>query len=266
MAAIDEPEDACAEEPNGVRPRRPRQGENDSGYNPYLAFASIFKDDPFIDDIEAFIEAERQRERDEAARLADLEDAQAAAKKEGHDTSAINESSGVRVEEPTGILPRRPKDEENDPDYNLYLALAGIFEDDPFMDEVDAYVEAVRQRQRDEAAAEADREDAARATGDKEELTVAAINNPKDMRVEAPDGTYFSPSRLDENDPNYNPYVAFAGVFKDDPFAAEVEAYWQAERQRQRDEAARLADLEDAARAEMEANQSDAINAVSDAN
>jgi len=245
MAAVDEPEDAYAEEPDDLRPRRPRQGENDPNYNPYLAFAGIFKDDPFIDDIDACIEADRQRERDEAARLADLEDAQAVAAKEGHN--------------------RRPKDGENGPDYNPYLALAGIFEDDPFMDELDAYVQEGRQRQRDEAAAEADREDVARATDDKEGPTMAAINNAKDMRVEAPDGTYASPSRRDENDPEYNPYIAFAGIFKDDPFAAEVEAYWQAERQRERDEAARLADLEDAARIEMEVNQSNAINAISDA-
>jgi len=179
--------------------------------------------------------------------------------------AAMDEPEDARVEEPNGVRPRWLEQDETISEYNPYLALAGIFEDDPFADEVDAYVQAVRQRQRDEAAAEADREDAARATGDKEGLTMAATNNPKDMRVEAPDGTYASPSRRDENDPEYNPYVAFAGVFKDDPFAAEVEAYWQAERQRERDEAARLADLEDAARIEMEVNQSNAINAISDA-
>jgi len=93
MAAMDEPEDACMEEPNGVRPRRPRQGENDPNYNPYLAFAGIFKDDPFMDELEIFIEAERQRQRDEA----DREDAaRTIAGTEGHDMTATNKSSDAR--------------------------------------------------------------------------------------------------------------------------------------------------------------------------
>lgn len=39
--------------------------------NPYLALADSFADDPFADEVEAFIEAERQRERDAAAAEAD---------------------------------------------------------------------------------------------------------------------------------------------------------------------------------------------------
>jgi len=246
MAAIDEPEDACAEEPNGVRPRRPRQSENDSGYNPYLAFAGIFKDDPFIDDIEAFIEAERQRERDEAARLADLEDAQAAAKKEGHDLAAPNNPGDMRVEAPDGTYASWSRLDESDPDYNPYVAFAGIFEDDPFAAEVEAHWMAERQRQRDEAAAEADREDAARAIDDKEELTMAATDKSSSVGLEEANSIHPRQPIRDENDLEYNPYVAFAGIFKDSPFIDEVDSYWMGERQRERDEAARLADLEDA--------------------
>jgi hypothetical protein len=39
---------------------------------------------------------------------------------------------------------------------NPYLAVAGAFADDPFGDEVDAFICAERQRERDAAAAEAD--------------------------------------------------------------------------------------------------------------
>jgi hypothetical protein len=91
------------------------------------------------------------------------------------------------------------------------------------------------------------------------------INNSDVMPVVTPSGTYASPATQDEDDPEYNPYVALAGIFKDDPFAAEVEAHWRAERQRERDEAARLADLEDAARAGAEADQSGATDAIADA-
>jgi hypothetical protein len=35
--------------------------------NPYLAVAGTFADDPFADEVDAFIAAERQRERDAAA-------------------------------------------------------------------------------------------------------------------------------------------------------------------------------------------------------
>lgn len=39
-----------------------------------------------------------------------------------------------------------------------------------------------------------------------------------------------------------NPYLAAAGLFSDDAFAAEVEAYITAQREREREEAARAAD------------------------
>ncbi len=100
---------------------------------------------------------------------------------------------------------------------NKYLAFTGMFKDDPFADEVEAHWMAERQRQRDEAAAEADREDAARAIAGTEGHDMTAI------------------------------------IFKDDPFIDELETFIEAERQRQRDEAATEADREDAARAAAEA-------------
>jgi hypothetical protein len=39
--------------------------------NPYLAAAGMFADDSFADEVDAYIEAERAREREEAARAAD---------------------------------------------------------------------------------------------------------------------------------------------------------------------------------------------------
>jgi len=57
-----EPHDA--DKPASVTvPQRDKQ-------NPYLAFAGIFADDSFADEVDAYIAAERQRERDEAAREA----------------------------------------------------------------------------------------------------------------------------------------------------------------------------------------------------
>jgi len=162
MAAMNEPEDTRAEAPDGTYFSRSRLDENDPDYNPYVAFAGVFKDSPFADEAEAYWRAERQRERDEASAEADREDAaRAIAGTEGHDMTAINKSSDARVEEPNSVRPRRPRQGENDPNYNPYLAFAGIFENDPFMDELDAYVETERQRQRDEASRLADLEDAA---------------------------------------------------------------------------------------------------------
>lgn len=168
MAAMDEPEEACAEEPNGVRPRRSRQGENDPDYNPYLAFAGIFKDDPFIDDIDAGIEAERQRQRDEAARLADLEDATGTSigKEDSDVTATSNSSKNSRGGDSNSAHALVANDETSAASRNKYMAFAGMFENSPFTSEVDAYIQAERQRQRDEAAAEADREDAAKAAAE----------------------------------------------------------------------------------------------------
>ncbi len=136
---------------------------------------------------------------------------------------------------------------------NKYLAFTGMFKDDPFADEVEAHWMAERQRQRDEAAAEADREDAARAIAGTEGHDMTAINKSSDARVEEPNGARPRRPRQGENDSNYNPYLAFAGIFKDDPFIDELETFIEAERQRQRDEAATEADREDAARAAAEA-------------
>ncbi len=57
-----EPHDA--DKPTGVTV--PRRDER----NPSLAFAGIFADDSFAAEVDASIAAERQRERDEAAREA----------------------------------------------------------------------------------------------------------------------------------------------------------------------------------------------------
>lgn len=45
--------------------------ERASGNNPYLAAAGMFADDTFAADVEAFTNAQRDREREEAARAAD---------------------------------------------------------------------------------------------------------------------------------------------------------------------------------------------------
>jgi len=165
MAAINNPKDMRAEAPDGTYASPSRRDENDPEYNPYVAFAGMFKDSPFAAEVEAHWRAERQREREEAARLADLEDAQAAAEG-GRDMAVTKDPNDVRADKAGDARHRQLTHDENDSEYNPYLALAGIFEDDPFADEVDAYVEAVRQRQRDEAAAEADREDAAKVAAE----------------------------------------------------------------------------------------------------
>lgn len=140
-----------------------------------------------------------------------------------------------------------------------------MFENDPFADEVDAYIQAERQRERDEANRLADFEDA-QAAAEKEGRDMTTTDSYGSMPAVTPAGTYGGWwATQDISDPEYNPYVALAGIFKDDPFAAEVEAHWRAERQRERDEAARLADLEDAARAGAEADQSGATDAIADA-
>jgi len=62
VLAMAEPHDA--DKPAGVTV--PRRDEP----NPYLAFAGIFADDSFADEVDAYIAAERQRKRDEAAQEA----------------------------------------------------------------------------------------------------------------------------------------------------------------------------------------------------
>ncbi len=162
MAATNDHEDTTAEEPNDIRPRRPRQGESDPGYNPYLAFAGIFKDDPFMDELEIFIEAERQRQRDEAAVEADREDASGMTGEEGYSMTAINNSKDIRAEDVNGSGPGSLDQQEKPVMRNKYMAFAGIFKDDPFIDDIDACIEADRQRERDEATHLADLEDATR--------------------------------------------------------------------------------------------------------
>lgn len=159
----------------------------------------------------------------------------------------------VRAEVPDGTYNSPSRLDENDPEYNPYIAFAGVFRDDPFADEVEAYWQAERQRERDEAAAEADREDASGMTGE-EGYSMTALNNSKDKRAEDLNGS--GPGLLDqqENPVMRNKYMAFAGIFKDDPFIDDIDASIEAERQRERDEAARLADLEDATRAGVEAD------------
>lgn len=161
--------------------------------------------------------------------------------------TAANRPEGTDAEEPGDTPQSAPDGDESPAVRNKYMAFAGIFKDDPFIDDLEAYLEAERQRQRDEAGRLADLEDA-RAAAEKENRDMTTINKPGVMSIVTPAGAYVSRAAQDESDPDYNPYVAFAGMFEDSPFADEVEAYWQAERQREREEAARLADLEDADR------------------
>lgn len=168
MAVTNDHEDTPAEDPNGVRPRRLRQGENDPNYNLYLALAGIFEDDPFAAEVEAHWMAERQRERDEAARLADLQDVTGTSigKEDSDVTATSNSSKSSRGGDSNGAHALVANDETSAASRNKYMAFAGMFENSPFASEVDAYIQAERQRQRDEAAAEADREDAAKATAE----------------------------------------------------------------------------------------------------
>ncbi|MDQ2828348.1 MAG: hypothetical protein M3Y74_04785 [Chloroflexota bacterium] len=168
MAAMNEPEDTRAEAPDGTYFSRSRLDENDPNYNPYLAFAGIFENDPFMDDIDAGIEAERQRQRDEAARLADLEDATGTSigKEDNDVTATSNSSKNSRGGDSNSAHALVANDETSAASRNKYMAFAGMFESSPFTSEVDAYIQAERQRQRDEAAAEADREDAAKAAAE----------------------------------------------------------------------------------------------------
>ncbi len=181
--------------------------------------------------------------------------------------AVTNDPEDARAEHLDDPRVRTSNQEESPTVQNKYLAFAGMFENDPFMDELEAYIETERRRQRDEAARLADLEDE-HVAAEKEGLDMTTTGSFKNVPVVTPVGTYGgSWATQDESDPEYNPYVALAGIFKDDPFAAEVEAHWRAERQRERDEAARLADLEDAARAGAEADQDQAgaPDAIADA-
>jgi len=170
-----------------------------------------------------------------------------------------------RPEETDAQEPRSASDRGESPTVqNKYMAFAGMFESDPFIDDLDAYVEAERQRQRDEAARSADLEDVLAAA--EEGFDMTTTDDLANILVVTATGTYGgSWATQDESDPEYNPYIALAGIFKDDPFAAEVEAHWRAARQRERDEAARLADIEDAAGVGTEEDRSDPTGAIADA-
>ena len=53
---------------------------------------------------------------------------------------------------------------------------------------------------------------------------------------------YSETRRPSDQSTNANPYLAAAGMFSDDSFAAEVDAFITAQREREREEAAREAD------------------------
>lgn len=61
-------------------------------------------------------------------------------------------------------------------------------------------------------------------------------------RVRGATGAVDTPRVDDEAHGVQNPYLVAAGMFADDSFAAEVDAYIAAQRQREREEAAREAD------------------------
>jgi hypothetical protein len=69
-------------------------------------------------------------------------------------------------------------------------------------------------------------------------LERARLAAPGGSAQGAADGTRDISDRQSE----HNPYLAAAGIFADDSFAAEVDAYIAAQREREREEAAREAD------------------------
>jgi len=81
-------------------------------------------------------------------------------------TATSNSSQSSRGGDSNGAHTLVANDETSAASRNKYMSFAGMFENSPFAGEVDAYVQAERQRQRDEAAAEADREDAAKAAAE----------------------------------------------------------------------------------------------------
>lgn len=73
---------------------------------------------------------------------------------EQHAVSGVARGEGVAVS-PAGPDDRGIRDDAR-AETNLYDRISGLFVDDSFAEDVDAYIQAERQRERDEAARKAD--------------------------------------------------------------------------------------------------------------